>query len=80
MYRQQGAPAEIFNECWSQIHKARYALPAPETINFYVQPGDGHDDFLISLALCGQALTGMIQPAAAQFIRSRRDYEEESRH
>lgn len=80
LYRQQGAPPEIYHECWRQIHAARYSLPASETINFYVNPAEGHDDFLLSLALCAQALHALSQPAAAQSIRPRPLYEGESRY
>jgi len=80
LYRPQGAPPEISNECRAQIRKARYSLPAPETINFYVTPDEGHDDFLISLALCARALASIIQPAAAERITPRRSYEGESKY
>lgn len=39
------APSEVYQECWQQIRAARYTLPAPETINFYVDASEGHDDF-----------------------------------
>ena len=66
LYHQAGAPRAIYEECWSQINQARYTLPASETINFFGEPSEGHDDFLISLALCAQALEAMIQPARCQ--------------
>lgn len=59
LYRREDAPSAIYDECWSQISKAKYRLPAAEIIDFYVQPGEGHDDFLISLALCCEAMSGM---------------------
>ena len=59
---------------------ARYTLPAPETINFFVEPSEGHDDFLTSLALCAQALEAMTQPAAGQKIAARPLYPGESRY
>ncbi len=80
LYHERGAPAEIYAECWQQIKLARYSLPAPETINFYVEPGEGHDDFLISLALCARALEALVQPAAATRIPARPMYEGESRY
>jgi hypothetical protein len=80
MYNDHAAPPDIYRECWQQIRKARYTLPASETINFYVEPSEGHDDFLISLALCAQALDKVIQPAASEQIRPRRMYEGESRY
>jgi hypothetical protein len=71
LYHQAGAPRAIYEECWSQINQARYTLPASETINFFGEPSEGHDDFLISLALCAQALEAMIQPAAGQKMAAR---------
>jgi hypothetical protein len=80
IYHQAGAPGAIYEECWQQIRKARYALPASETINFYVEPSEGHDDFLISLALCAQALEAIIKPAAATRIAAKPMYPGESRY
>ena len=80
LYQQSTAPVQISSECWNQIRKARYSLPAPETINFYVEPSEGHDDFLISLALCAQALEAIILPAASTRIGARPLYEGESRY
>lgn len=80
LYNEHAAPADIYNECWQQIKKARYLLPAPETINFYVDQAEGHDDFLTSLALCAQALEAAIQPAAAERVRPQPFYPGESRY
>jgi hypothetical protein len=80
LYREHAAPADIYRECWQQINRARYTLPAPETINFFVDQSEGHDDFLISLALCAQAMQDIVQPAAAETVRPRRLYEGESRY
>ena len=46
-----GAPAEF----WSEMRLAQYAMRAGQTLNFYVPEKDGHDDFLMSLALCVRA-------------------------
>lgn len=80
MYSQASAPGAIYRECWQQIRFARYTLPAPETINFFVEPAEGHDDFLISLALCAWDLEAIMQPAAAERVRPRALYEGESRY
>lgn len=80
LYNEHTAPAEIYSECWQQIRKARYLLPAPETINFYVEPSEGHDDFLTSLALCAQAIEAIIQPAVEERVRPRPFYPGESRY
>ena len=78
LYNEHAAPSEIYQECWQQIRAARYSLPAPETINFFVNPGEGHDDFLTSLALCAQAMEAIIQPAAAERVQPRPFYPGES--
>ncbi len=64
LYAPTDAPREIYEECWSQVRAARYSLPASETINFYVDPAEGHDDFLISLALCAHALRAITHAAS----------------
>jgi hypothetical protein len=68
----------LSHECWQQIKKAHYTLPAPETIHCFVDQAEGHDDFLTSLALCAQAMEGVVQPAVAETVRPRRLYEGES--
>jgi hypothetical protein len=80
LYNAHAAPDNISSECWQQINRAKYTLPAPDTINFFVDQSEGHDDFLISLALCAQAMQGIIQPAAAETVRPKRLYEGEGRY
>lgn len=80
IYSRQLAPSELATECWKQIYKARYSLPVPDTMNFYVVPGEGHDDFLISLALCAHSLESITLPPASQTIPPRRHYQGESRY
>ena len=41
--------------CWSEIEKARSYYRPSQTMNFYVDPSQGHDDFLMSLALVVEA-------------------------
>ena len=53
MYKADGSPE--YGEFWSQISKARSALRPNQTMNFYVDPARGHDDFLTSLALLVRA-------------------------
>ncbi len=40
---------------WTQMEKARSFYRPSQTMNFYVDPSDGHDDFLMSLALVVEA-------------------------
>lgn len=79
LYASHQAPGEIYAECWQQLRQARYRLPAPEVLDMYVNPADGHDDFLISLALLTEGLNTLNVPAASTLIRPRRLYGEEGR-
>jgi len=53
LYRDDGSPE--CREFWHQLEQARYAVGANQTMDFYVPPERGHDDFLISAALTVQA-------------------------
>ena len=53
MYARDGS--EEYREFWFQMTKARSNFRANQTINFYVDPAEGHDDFLSSLALLVEA-------------------------
>ena len=53
MYRGDGS-AE-YQEFWFEMEKARSQYRPNQTMNFYVDPAQGHDDFLMSLALLVEA-------------------------
>ena len=53
IYRQDGSPD--YKELMYELEKARSYYRSNQTLNFYVDAGDGHDDFLMSLALAVQA-------------------------
>jgi len=53
IYRQDGS-AE-YSELMTELEKARSNYRPNQTLNYYVEPSEGHDDFLMSLALCVQA-------------------------
>ncbi len=53
IYRADGS-AE-FQEFWREVDKARSSFRPNQTMNFSVEPGQGHDDFLMSLALLVEA-------------------------
>ena len=53
IYKPDGSPEST--EFWSQISKARRTVRPNQTINFFVDPSEGHDDFLSSLALLVKA-------------------------
>ena len=79
LYDPTAAPTDSYAECWKQLRLARYRLPAPEVLDMYVEPTEGHDDFLISLALLTEGLTLLNAPAASTLIRPRRLYGKESK-
>ena len=61
-----------YAECRRQLRLARYRLPEPDTLDFYVDPRDGHDDFLCSLALLSEAVTTVVsQPTISARIPPR---------
>lgn len=49
MYEADNSPE--CKEFWLQIEKARYHMRSNQTMGFGVDPKEGHDDFLMSLAL-----------------------------
>jgi len=44
-----------YQEFWRQMERARGHYRASRTMNFYVDPNEGHDDYLMSLALLVEA-------------------------
>jgi len=44
-----------YQEFWFEMEKARSQYRPSQTMNFYVDPVQGHDDFLVSLALLVEA-------------------------
>jgi hypothetical protein len=53
LYRQDSSPE--YRETLFELEKARAQYRPNQTMNFYVDPQEGHDDFLMSLALVVQA-------------------------
>jgi hypothetical protein len=45
-----GATAEA-GECWAQLRRCRVAYRPNQTMRFYVDEREGHDDYVVSLAL-----------------------------
>lgn len=80
LYAPSNAPSATYQECWQQLRLARYRLPAPEVLDMYVEPTEGHDDFLISLALLTEGIALLTAPAASTLVRPRRLYGEEGRY
>ena len=59
-------------ELWGEVGLARYEMRENNQMRWYVAPHEGHDDFLVSLALCCQAAQGAARPAADAVVRPRR--------
>jgi len=53
MYAGDGSPE--YQEFWFEMEKAKSHYRPSQTMNFYVDPTEGHDDFLMSLALLVEA-------------------------
>ena len=53
LYKQDGS--EHYRELMFELEKAKSIYRPNQTLNFFVDPGDGHDDYLMSLALAVQA-------------------------
>ncbi len=53
-----GDGSDEYAEFWRQVELARVAYRANQTMNFFVDPADGHDDYLMSLALTLEASAG----------------------
>jgi hypothetical protein len=54
---------------WEEVRACRYWLRANDTIAWGVPPSEGHDDFVISLALCCRAAATTFLPAASGLVR-----------
>jgi len=53
MYAPDGS--EEYRAFWREMDAARVAYRPNQTMNFYVDPSEGHDDYLVSLALAADA-------------------------
>jgi hypothetical protein len=51
----QGDGSDEYQQFWFQMERARSQYRPSQTMNFYVPPAEGHDDFLMSLALLVEA-------------------------
>jgi hypothetical protein len=53
MYAADNSPE--YQEFWKEVEKARSYYRPSQTMNFFVDPDEGHDDYLMSLALLVEA-------------------------
>jgi hypothetical protein len=54
----EGDGSQEFQEFWLEMDNARSEYRPNQTMNFFVDPSRGHDDFLMSLALVVEAANG----------------------
>ncbi len=67
LYKQDGS--HEYKETLFELERARARYRPNQTINFYVDPQEGHDDFLISMALVVQAAKGLSPREARGWFR-----------
>jgi len=67
LYKQDGSPEH--KEMMFQLEKARQQFRPNQTMNFYVDPSEGHDDFLMSLALLVEGAKDFIPRIAKGGLR-----------
>ena len=67
LYRGDGSAD--FREMMFQLERARGVSRPNRSINFFVDPSEGHDDYLISLALCVEAASRLSSRKAAGTVR-----------
>jgi hypothetical protein len=63
MYAGDSSPE--YREMWFELNKAKSVYRPNHTLNFFVDPSDGHDDFLMSLALLVES-AGLYSPRTAR--------------
>jgi hypothetical protein len=54
-----------YKEFWLELERAQSQYRPNQTMNFYVEPARGHDDFLMSLALLVEAAS-LYSPRSAR--------------
>ncbi|HLQ35002.1 MAG TPA: hypothetical protein VK457_20130 [Chloroflexota bacterium] len=63
-------------EFWEEARLCRYAIHANTAMSFFVDDKDGHDDFVMSLALCVKAAAAASPEPAGGIVLARRLYED----
>jgi hypothetical protein len=61
-----------WTEFWRQVEAARVAYRAGRTMSFFVDPSDGHDDYLMSVALAVEAARDLEPDPRPRVARGRR--------
>lgn len=68
LYRGDGSPE--YREFQRQAELARVAYRANRTMNFFVDPSEGHDDYIVSAALAVRASQGAERRVASGRVRA----------
>jgi hypothetical protein len=76
MYAEDGSPES--RHFWEEARQARSVHLPGQKLNFFVPVEKGHDDYLMSAALCARAARAMAAPAAGKLIVPRRVYRDGS--
>jgi len=71
VYADDGSPEA--RQLWQEVTACRYWLRAGEQLSWAVPDNEGHDDFVVSLALCAHAADTLLIPAASTLIRAQPD-------
>jgi hypothetical protein len=61
-------------EFWFECEKAQSQVRAGVTMNFCVDPQDGHDDFLVAAALLVRAAGTVQRPPASAVVQAKQLY------
>ena len=61
--------SEEYGQFWFQMERAKSSYRANQTMNFFVDPSEGHDDFLMSLALAVEAAKDYVPRKAKGGLR-----------
>jgi hypothetical protein len=71
------AGGECLAEWWAEAEACRYEVRREQQLSFFVPEERGHDDFVISAALCVAAAAGLrVRPAGTE-VRARPAYADE---
>jgi hypothetical protein len=73
LYKEEGSAESA--QLWREIAACRYWLRGAEQLAWGVPDTEGHDDFVVSLALCCRAVEELAPPPASVLIRARPDDE-----
>ena len=64
-----GDGSDEHRELWKEAERAKCHYRPSKTVNFYVSPSEGHDDYLMSLALVVEAANQYERKTAVGSLR-----------